>query len=207
MGCVPGRSPLRPNVAESDAGPRGHAAILAATIALLAEQGYQGLTMEGVATRSGVHKATLYRWWPSKGHLAGWALGAGLVTGPAPDTGNTRADLITWTRGTIANYTSTPAGTALPALLSDLAREPGALDSFRRVFLDTRRANCATVVARGIERGDIPADVDVGLFMDVLAGSVFYRQLVSGEPFTDDLAERIVDLLLTGRTPRLGSQG
>jgi AcrR family transcriptional regulator len=157
--------------------------------------------MEGVAALSGVHKATLYRWWPSKGNLVGWALGASLSTGPAPDTGNTRDDLITWTKGTIANYTSTPAGVALPALLSDLAREPGTLDGFRRVFLDTRRANCAGVIARGVERGDLPTDVDVELFMDVLAGSVFYRQLVNGGPFPDDLAEKIVDLLLLGKTP------
>jgi AcrR family transcriptional regulator len=184
-------------------GPRGRAAILAATLAELGEHGYQRMTMEGVAVRAGVHKATIYRWWASKGSLVGWALGAGLSAGPAPDTGNTREDLITWLRETIANYTSTPAETALPALLSDLAAEPGTLEGFRRSFLGARRANCAITITRGVERGDIPPDVDVGLFMDVLVGTVFYRQLVSGEPIDENLAERLVDLLLCGQVPRL----
>ncbi|MCW2536431.1 MAG: TetR/AcrR family transcriptional regulator [Modestobacter sp.] len=184
-------------------GPRDRQAILAATLDALGEHGYARMTVEGVATRAGVHKATLYRWWASKGSLVGWALGAGLSTGPVADTGSTRDDLVTWLRGTIDNYTSTPAESALPALLSDLASEPGTLEGFRRSFLDARRANCAATVTRGIERGDIPADVDVGLVMDVLAGTVFYRQLVSGEPMDAALAERLVDLVLTGQIPRV----
>ena len=183
-------------------GPRDRAAILAATLDALGEHGYHRMTMEGVAARAGVHKATIYRWWASKGSLVGWALGAGLSPGPVPDTGNTRDDLVAWLRETIGNYTSTPAQTALPALLSDLAAEPGTLEGFRRSFLDARRTNCAATVTRGIERGDIPADVDVGLFMDVLVGTVFYRQLVSGEPIDEGLADRLVDLLLSGRVPR-----
>ncbi|SOE15876.1 transcriptional regulator, TetR family [Streptomyces sp. 2323.1] len=186
----------------SDEGPRGRDAILKATLELLAEQGYQRMAMEQVAARAGVHKATLYRWWPSKGNLVGWALGATLDRGPVPDTGNTRDDLIAWLQVTIANYTSTPAGTALPALLSDLAHEPGTLAGFRRHFLDGRRANCEVLINRGIERGDIPEDVDVEIFMDIIAGPVFYRQVVTGVNFVDDLAEKIVDLLMTGQVPR-----
>jgi AcrR family transcriptional regulator len=187
----------------SGGGPRGREAILSATLAELGEHGYQRMTMEAVAARAGVHKATIYRWWASKGSLVGWALGAGLSAGPVPDTGNTREDLVAWLRETITNYTSTPAETALPALLSDLAAEPGTLEGFRRSFLGARRANCAVSITRGVERGDIPPDVDVGLFMDVLVGTVFYRQLVSGEPIDEGLAERLVDLLLAGRVPRL----
>jgi AcrR family transcriptional regulator len=185
------------------AAPRGRAAILSATLAELADQGYQRMTMEGVASRAGVHKATLYRWWTSKGSLVGWALGAGLSAGPAPDTGSTRGDLVAWLRETIDNYTSAPAGTALPALLSDLAAEPGTLEGFRRSFLDARRATCAATVTRGVERGDLPADVDVALVMDVLVGTVFYRRLIGSEPVDEGLAERLVDLLLSGHVPRL----
>ncbi|MEV4867597.1 TetR/AcrR family transcriptional regulator [Streptomyces syringium] len=192
----------RNDVLGSTEGPRGREAILRATLEVLAEQGYQRLAMEQVAARAGVHKATLYRWWPSKGNLVGWALGATLSTGPVPDTGNTRDDLIAWLEGTIANYTSTPAGTALPALLSDLAHEPGTLAGFRRHFLDGRRANCEVLINRGVERGDIPADVDVEIFMDILAGPVFYRQVVTGVNFVEDLPEKIVDLLLLGQVPR-----
>jgi AcrR family transcriptional regulator len=187
---------------DGEAGPRRRESILSATLQQLARQGYRDLTMESVASHAGVHKATLYRWWASKGHLVGWALGASLSTGPIPDTGNTRDDLVSWLKVTIANYTSTTAGRALPGLLNDLAGEPGTLEAFRTVFLDARRTNCAQVIRRGIGRGDIPADTDIELFMDVLAGPVFYRQLMTGTPPPHDLAERIVDLLLVGRIPR-----
>jgi AcrR family transcriptional regulator len=193
---------MRENSPNTATRPRRQESILAATLEQLAVHGYRDLTMEGVALHAGVHKATLYRWWTSKGHLVGWALGASLATGPIPDTGDTREDLVTWLRTTIVNYTSTAAGSALPGLLNDLAREPGMLESFRAVFLDERRANCVEVIQHGIDRGDIPADVDVELFMDVLAGPVFYRQLMTGTPPPYNLAEQIVDLLLFGRAPR-----
>ncbi|MEU9489189.1 TetR-like C-terminal domain-containing protein [Streptomyces decoyicus] len=63
-------------------------------------------------------------------------------------------------------------------------------------------ANCEVLINRGIERGDIPEDVDVEIFMDIIAGPVFYRQVVTGVNFVDDLAEKIVDLLMAGQVPR-----
>ena len=179
----------------ASAGPRDREGILRATIDQLAAQGYQRLTVEGVAATARVHKSTLYRWWPDKSALVADALAGHLATGPVPDTGTTRGDLIAWLRVTIANYTATPAGVAMPALISDLSSRPGGLAAFRESFLDKRRAGCEILVRRGITRGDLSADIDIELFMDALAGTVFYRQLVSGQPITDDLAERIVALL------------
>jgi len=176
-------------------GPRSRPTILHATIEQLSIHGYQRLTVEGVAAAAQVHKSTLYRWWPDKSALVADALAAHLATGPVPDTGSTRDDLITWLRVTIANYTATPAGVAMPALISDLSARPGGLAAFRGSFLDKRRAGCAVLIQRGIRRGDLPADTDIELVMDALAGTVFYRQLVSGQPVTEDLAERIVTLL------------
>lgn len=83
----------------------------------------------------------------------------------------------------------------MPALIADLSGRPGALDAFRSAFLTERRTNCATVIRRGIGRGDLPADTDIELFMDALAGAVFYRQLVTGEPIDDQLPDRLVRIL------------
>ncbi|MFD8479680.1 TetR/AcrR family transcriptional regulator [Kitasatospora sp. NPDC059673] len=176
-------------------GPRSRDQVLDATLALLSEAGYARLTVEGVASTSGVHKSTLYRWWPDKAALVADALASRMDTGPLPDTGNTRDDLTSWLRGTIANYTATPAGATMPALIADLAGRPGALDAFRAAFLTERRTNCATVIRRGIARGDLPPDTDVELFMDALAGAVFYRQLVTGLPIDPDLPTRLVRIL------------
>lgn len=154
------------------------------------------MTVEGIAATARVHKSTLYRWWPDKTALVADALSEHLSTGPVPDTGNTRDDVIAWLRVTIANYTATPAGVAMPALISDLASRPDGLGAFREsFFLAQRRAGCAALIQRGIERADLPPDTDIELFMDALAGTVFYRELVSGQPIADDLAERITALL------------
>jgi AcrR family transcriptional regulator len=178
---------------------RSHAAILDAVIDGLIEHGYQQLTVEGVAARAGVHKTTLYRWWSGKPALVAEALAQRMLTGPVPDTGTTRGDLVAWLRVTIANYTGARAGVAMPALIGDLAATPDGLAAFRRAFLTERRAGCAELVRRGMAAGDLPADTDVELVLDVLAGTVFYRELVSGIPITDELPERLVDLLLGSR--------
>jgi len=176
--------------------PRHEGRILDAVIDGLVEDGYQQLTVEGVAVRAGVHKATLYRWWTGKPALVAEALAQRMDTGPVPDTGTTRGDLIAWLRVTVANYTGTQAGVAMPALIGDLAVTSHGLQAFREAFLTERRAGCAQLVRRGMARGDLPVDTDVDLFLDALAGAVFYRQLVSGVPITADLPERIADLLL-----------
>jgi AcrR family transcriptional regulator len=176
------------------AAPRHRDRILDATISELSAHGYLRLTVEGVAGAAGIHKSTLYRWWPDKAALVADALARHLATGPIPETGNTGDDLIAWLRVTIANYTATPAGVAMPALISDLAARPDGLKAFRESFLDQRRAGCAAIIRRGITRGDLPPDTDIELLMDALAGTVFYRQLVSAQPITSDLAERIVAL-------------
>lgn len=182
--------------ARSPARPRQHARILDEVIACLVRGGYQRLTMEEVAARAGVHKATLYRWWSGKPALVAEALAQRMDTGPVPDTGSTRKDLIAWLQGTVANYTGTQAGVAMPALIGDLAATSGGVQAFRQAFLTQRRAGCAELVARAIDRADLPPTTDVELFLDAMAGTVFYRQLISGIPITKDLPERIVDLLL-----------
>src|SRR5204863_5383598 len=106
------------------------------------------LTVEGIAATAHVHKSTLYRWWTDKAALVADALAEHLATGPVPDTGNTGDDLIAWLRVTIANYTATPAGVAMPALISDLASRPDGLAAFRQSFLAQRRAGCAALVRR-----------------------------------------------------------
>ncbi|MFM1723069.1 TetR/AcrR family transcriptional regulator C-terminal ligand-binding domain-containing protein [Rhodococcus sp. PAM 2766] len=177
-------------------GPRKRDLVLQTVVDELTVTPYAQLTVERIAEASGVHKTTLYRWWSGKPQLVADALAALMDTGPVPDTGSTRSDLVQWLTGTVRNYAETPLGVAMPALISDLARTPEGLGAFRGAFLAERRANCAAVIERGVARGDLPDHLDVDLFMDTLAGAVFYRQVVTGGLVDADLAERVVDLLL-----------
>jgi AcrR family transcriptional regulator len=176
--------------------------ILSAAWKLLPEVGYHGLTMEGVAARAGVGKATVYRRWPSKGALVGETIAKHLDIGPAADTGTTVGDLQASIQATIENYSGTAAGLAIPALAADLDRDPELLQAFHAQFLKPRRAASGEVLRKAIARGDLPPDVDIELLLDIWAGTVFYRVLVSREPITHDLAQRLTELLVHGSPPR-----
>src|SRR5712664_3982870 len=101
---------------------RSHQAILAATTQLLAEVGYTALTIEGVATRAGVGKATVYRWWPSKGALVIEAMNTALTMPSLPDSGDVRQDLLALVQGMVQIFANSPEGAVIPALAADVMR-------------------------------------------------------------------------------------
>ena len=177
---------------------RAHRAILTATEELLSEVGYSALTIEGVAARAGVGKATVYRWWPSKGALVIEALSERNATPPLRETGHLRNDLIDAVRQVIAVFTSSIEGSIIPAMTADLVRDPAMAEMFRDCILRPRRSVVAAMISRAVERGDLSRDVDIPLILDACAGTVFYRLAVSGEPLSDTLATELVDLVLTG---------
>lgn len=180
---------------------RSRAAILRATVDLLNEVGYQGVTMEGVASRAGVGKATVYRWWPTKASLVIEAMTERLPLTPVPETGDTRADLRAAIRTAISTLTGLPTGVVIPALVADLVNDPEAAAQFRD-FLRPRRASVLTILDHAAERGELPADVDTALLFDLYAGTILYRSLISGEPIGDALVDQLVELLIDGRAPR-----
>jgi AcrR family transcriptional regulator len=180
---------------------RSHQAILAATAHLLAEVGYTALTIEGVAARAGVGKATVYRWWPSKGALVIEAMSAALAMPTFSETGDLRQDLLTVGNGMVETLAHSPAGAVIPALAADLMRDPDMAEQFRDQVIRPRRSAVTQILRRAADRGELPPDVDIDLLLDVYAGAVFYRVLVSGEQVTDLLAEQLVGLLLDGKAP------
>lgn len=180
---------------------RSHQAILAATTQLLAEVGYSALTIEGVATRAGVGKATVYRWWPSKGALVIEAMSTGLGMIPVAETGDLRQDLLAIGKGIVQTLAHTPAGAVIPALAADLMRDPDMAEQFRSQIIRPRRSAITQILRHAADQGKLPADLDIDLLIDVYVGTVFYRVLVSGGPVTDLLAEQLVGLLLDGNPP------
>jgi AcrR family transcriptional regulator len=180
---------------------RSHRAILDATNHLLAEVGYPGLTIEGVAARAGVGKATVYRWWPSKGALVVDALTENHAAPPTHDTGSLRADLVQAVQYVIGVLTTSTEGSIIPALTADLVRDAALAETFRARLLRPRRSMIEQMVHRAVERGELPADIDVALILDICVGAVFYRLVVSGEPVHDALATQLVELVLDGALP------
>jgi len=176
--------------------------VLAAAFEELAANGFDGATVAGVAKRSGVHETTVYRRWVTRENLFLAALlerSADAI--PAPDTGSTRRDLRAIVRGIIA-YVCSPEGRAV--LRAATLPVDQAYADAREAFWARRLDELSPVVARGVERGDLRADIDGRLLLEMLVAPIHGRLLLTGEPVDDDLAEQLVEVALNGAaaTPR-----
>ncbi|UGS33838.1 putative HTH-type transcriptional regulator [Capillimicrobium parvum] len=177
--------------------PDARRRILEATVALVAERGYAGVTKEGVAARAGVGRTTIYRWWPSKGAVVLEAL-RGIFEVRAPDSGDTRGDLVAYARGVAETLTATTYGAIVPGLAADLARDSELAADFRRLCVAPTRASGIQAIQRAVARGDLPEDVDAELIIDIIGGVVFLRTLVTHAPVESDLADKLVEIILSG---------
>ena len=172
-------------------------AILRAAAELLEEDGFERMTMEAVAQRAGVSKATLYRRWSNKVDLVVDVVTLGFKRYPISDTGDTKEDLLEMARRSVAIIEGR-IGRIMTAVASEARRNETLAEAVRVSLLEPRREALRTVVRRGIERGDIRADVDPDLVLDALVGAIFYRSESATHPPTVEDAEALVDLLFRG---------
>ncbi len=184
------RAPGRPRSEEADR------AILDSAIEVFAESGLDGVTVEGVAARAGVGKATIYRRYPGKVELV-IAAATALCEAEAPDvdTGAVDEDLRVIGRNLVRLLSRTPAGRAMPQLVADAALNDE-LRVAHRQFVARRRERTAAAVHRGIERGELRDDTHVDLVVDQISGPIFYRHLVSGGRIDAAFADQLVQSAL-----------
>jgi AcrR family transcriptional regulator len=179
----------RPRSAVADA------AILAAARELLAERGWDAMTLGDVAARAGVAKTTLYRRWPGKAELVVDAM-AHLFDRLAPvDAGSVRADAEAVIRELAALLSRPEARSAFLALAAQSARDPALRAAVREKIIDRQRRLVHEGAARAAARGDDVRIDDPELLFDVLAGTVVQRLLIEGEPIDDGYLGRFLDLV------------
>jgi AcrR family transcriptional regulator len=175
-------------------------AIVDAALAVFADDGYDGFTIEAVATRAGVGKGTVYRRYPGKAELIVEA--ASRLTNsdlPDADTGTLPADLTLIAHHLVHLLTRTVAGRCVPQLVAALPRSRALAREYRR-FLAERRALTLGAVERAVARGDVPAETDPQVVADLLAGPIFYRHLVSRAPLDDAYADQVVAAVVAAVT-------
>jgi AcrR family transcriptional regulator len=178
---------------------RSKQAILDATRELLAEKGgVRALTVEAVSERSGVAKTTIYRRWRDKWELALDAVMIDMLPRFANpvDVGDTRKELVTFVDSVVKAFATTPQGSAMQALVSQIATEPELSRIYREQVVEPRREQLRPVIERGIARGDLRPDTDLRLAHELLLGPVFYRLLLSGGPLDRKLSGRLADAVL-----------
>jgi AcrR family transcriptional regulator len=174
---------------------RSEAAILDATLALLGEVGFSGLTIDGIAARAGVGKATIYRHWPGKAHLVVDAFRSRIPPMATPDTGSLRDDLAAVVGFMVQGLGHSPLSRILPALVEASERDPE-LERLFKEFGAERRAILRGILRRAGARGELRPGLDLELALELITGPVFARRLVIRKPLTRAYAESLVDALM-----------
>jgi AcrR family transcriptional regulator len=182
---------------------KAHKAVLSAAAELLLSRGLSAVSMDAVAERAGVSKATIYRWWPSKETLALDALyheWAAFQPDP-PDTGSLRSDLLAlllpWARA----VRSLPYARVIAALLTEVHGDPAFAAEYRKRVVEPRRDQARTLFRRAVERGEIPASTDIEVAVDLVYGPLWHRLLHGHAPLSDRFVQDVVSTALNGLQP------
>jgi AcrR family transcriptional regulator len=169
--------------------------LLAVTLQLLQEHGYDRLTLEAVASRARASKATLYRRWPTKAELVLAAFVEGTRhTAVEPDTGTLRGDLMSLGEA-ICAHVSTHAST-IRAVLVETSRSAELETMMHEQFLDQREEVMKHVLARAVERGEIDGSTIAEDLWDVLPGYLIYRTVLTGRSPSRQTVQDLVDNVL-----------
>ena len=173
--------------------------ILTAALAEASEKGLDSTTVEAIAARAKVGKQTIYRWWPSKAAVVLEAL-AEEATHPGhgndfPDTGDIRADLRTQMRAVVKTMKS-PAFSVYRGLIAAAQSDPDVAGSVVDQITKPRVDACRERLQRAQEAGQIKAEADLDVMVEVLYGPLYYRLLLQTKPVSNAQVDAIIDLVL-----------
>ncbi len=171
-------------------------AIRSAVLALLSEDGPDGVTMEAVAAAARTSKPVLYRRWPDRrALLRDTLLGIAVTAIPSHDTGSYRGDMLAVLRGWAALFTGERAALMRSVILA-VAADPELESAFRNDVIGWRKDEMNALLARGIERGEVRPDVPVEVVRELGQSVLWHRLLITGDPITDALVVQLVDDIL-----------
>jgi AcrR family transcriptional regulator len=169
--------------------------ILDATLDVLADAGYDRLTMDAVATRARASKATLYRRWHDKASLVIDALCSEKGAPDVPDTGTLRGDLLEAFCG-MGGLTDQRQMAILGSVITAIARDAEFATAFRRDFIGPKAEAGRQIYLRAQERGEIRDDLDIDLFSSALPGIILHRLFLLGDPPTEEVITRVIDQVI-----------
>jgi AcrR family transcriptional regulator len=178
-----------------------HRAVLTATVALLDEPtvGLSRLTIEGIALRAGVSKATIYRWWDGKTALIVEAyLAKAARDVPVPETGSVRQDLVELLGRLAFALTKLGSGRTMTDFVVEAHSNSSFGDLFRSTLLASRRRAMAQVLERGQQRGEIRQGVQLTVVIDALYGAMYHRLLMSRETIDGEYVRDLVSTVIDG---------
>ncbi|HEY4355807.1 MAG TPA: TetR/AcrR family transcriptional regulator [Acidobacteriaceae bacterium] len=177
---------------------QAEAAILKAALFLMERRPLRKVSVDAIAKRAGVSKATIYKWWPNKTMVALDAYLAGMSERVIlPDTGSAEQDFIEQLQSVVAFYVS-PLGRIFGQFLAEGQSDPGFLALFRDRFLHARRDRVRVMWRRGVERGEICPDLDSDMVLDLMYGPMIFRLLAGHGSLSDQQAKLAVQAVFKG---------
>jgi AcrR family transcriptional regulator len=184
---------------------RSRQAILTAAVELVHEVGYRRLTIEAIAARAGVGKQTIYRWWPSKGSVVLEGLLAAVTEDPddlsLPDTGDIGADLRGVVRAIVAEQADPQLSGTTRALIVEMQEDEQLADDVLERLLRPQLAAIADRLRAAQDAGQLRADVDPAVAVEMIVGPLYHRWLLRTAPLTQAWADTVTDLALRALAP------
>jgi AcrR family transcriptional regulator len=184
---------------------RSRRAILTAATDLVREVGYRKLTIEAIAARAGVGKQTIYRWWPSKGAVVLDGFLAAVNENPddlsLPDTGDVAADVRMVVRAIVAELADPALSGTTRALMSEMQDDLEFADMVRERLLGPQLAAIADRLRAAQHAGQLRADLDLSVAVELLVGPLYHRWLLRTAPLTEAYADAVTDLALRALAP------
>jgi AcrR family transcriptional regulator len=184
---------------------RSRRAILTAATDLVRELGYRKLTIEAIAARAGVGKQTIYRWWPSKGAVVLDGFLAAVNEDPddlsLPDTGDVATDLRAVVRAIVAELADPGLSGTTRALMSEMQDDLEFADMVRERMLGPQLAAIADRLRAAQHAGQLRADLDPSVAVELLVGPLYHRWLLRTAPLTEAYADAVTDLALRAMAP------
>ena len=181
--------------------PRSEASktsILNATIDLLEESGYSTLTIEAIAARAGVGKATIYRWWPNKSILV---LDAFLMSTESrlyfQENTSIRENFRQQLQ-TLANVFNGILGRTVVALVAESGEDSEIAKAFYTYYLKPRREDAILILERAIAQGEIQAGINLDVVSDMLYGPVYFRILIFKKKVDSKFIDTLVGQVMKG---------
>jgi AcrR family transcriptional regulator len=190
---------------------RSRRAVLTATLDLLQEIPYPRLSIEAIASRAGVGKQTIYRWWPSKAAvlLDAFLLLSESDPGEAPrlpDTGDLRADLTLVLRATAAELDDSRLAAPMRALATEVAHDDQLAAAYHERLDAPLREAKRQRLRSAQEAGELADDLDLDVAVDLIWGPVLSRWLQRAGALSDGYLDALLDTALAGLRPRAGGE-
>ncbi|EDS98681.1 TetR family transcriptional regulator [Bacillus anthracis] len=166
-------------------------AILSASYELLLESGFKAVTVDKIADRAKVSKATIYKWWPNKAAVVMDGFLSAAARLPVPDTGSALNDILTHATS-LANFLISREGTIINELVGEGQFDSKLAEEYRARYFQPRRLQAKQLLEKGMKRGELKENLDVELSIDLIYGPIFYRLLVTGEKLDDSYVHDLV---------------